>query len=162
MKALAVCITSLMLCGPAAATLPLVGESKLRVLFWDIYTARLYAPQGQFTGISPPLTLSLTYHRSIDSADLVKATKEQWQRLDYQDPDSQAWLEQVASCFPDVSDGDNLSFTLAPNNRAEIEFNGELRCALPPSKGNSQFLAIWLSEQSAYPRLTNRLIAKGE
>ncbi|WP_051215927.1 chalcone isomerase family protein [Ferrimonas futtsuensis] len=155
-------LLSLMLACPSALSLPLVGESKLRVLFWDIYTARLYAPNGQFTEIRAPLTLSLTYHRDIDASQLLEATRDQWRRLNFQDPDSLAWLDRVAACFPDVSDGDKLSFKLTPSNQAEIEFNGDLRCSLPPSKGNRQFLAIWLSEQSAYPRLTQRLIAKGE
>lgn len=153
---------SLILTCPSALALPLVGKSKLRIMFWDIYTARLYAPQGQFTGIQPPLTLSLTYHRDIASGKLMEATREQWQKLNFLNPDSLAWLERVSSCFPDVSAGDKLSFKLMQGSQAEIEFNGELRCSLPPSEGNRQFLAIWLSDDSAYPRFTQRLLAKGE
>ncbi|WP_417347375.1 chalcone isomerase family protein [Ferrimonas sp.] len=162
MKTFSLLLMILLLGSPSALALPLVGESKLRVLFWDIYTARLYAPEGQFTAIEAPLTLSLTYHRDIDSSALMDATREQWQRLNFKDDDSLTWLEQVAPCMPDVSDGDNLSFRLTAGSHAEIVFNGELLCSLPPSKGNSQFLAIWLSEQSAYPRFTQRLLAKGD
>ncbi|TKB49406.1 hypothetical protein FCL40_08725 [Ferrimonas sediminicola] len=154
--------TLLLLFSLEASALPLVGESKLRVLFWDIYTARLYAPDGQYAGITPPLILSLTYHRRIDAEALMEATEEQWQRLGFIDRASRAWLARLAPCFPDVAPGDRLSFSLSEDGGAQLSYNDAPRCRFTPSAGNRRFLAIWLSPRSAYPGFTRRLIAKGE
>ncbi|SDJ01630.1 Chalcone isomerase-like [Ferrimonas sediminum] len=140
-----------------ASALDRIGESTFSVLFWDIYTAQLFNQDGRYQGLNGPLRLSLTYHRQIDANDLLEATESQWQRMGYQDAASRQWLQQMGLCFPDVDTGHTLSFYLAEDSSARLDWNGQRRCDFDRSEGNRQFLAIWLSQDSADPDFTRQL-----
>ncbi|USD38329.1 MULTISPECIES: hypothetical protein [Ferrimonas] len=141
----------------SASALDRIGQSTFSVLFWDIYTAQLFNQEGRYLGLTGPLRLSLTYHRQIDAIELLEATESQWQRMGYQDAASQRWLQQMGPCFPDVDVGHTLSFYLAEDSSASLDWNGQRRCNFDSSEGNRQFLAIWLSRDSADPGFTRQL-----
>ncbi|TKB56557.1 chalcone isomerase family protein [Ferrimonas aestuarii] len=145
---------------PASAYQPLwqsVGSGTLKVMFWRIYTARLYSDNGQF-GRNEALKLSLTYHREIEGQQLWQATDEQWQRLGFASGAHSNWLNQYQHCFPDVNKGDTLSFIWQSDGSAEFHFNHRSLCQLPVDACNRDFLEIWLSSDSAYPEMTAQLI----
>jgi len=48
----------------------LVGKARLKVMFWRVFDAELYAPEGSFRA-DRPYALSLSYLREIESADIV-------------------------------------------------------------------------------------------
>ena len=60
--------------------LQLVGEARLRVLFWSIYDSSLYTTSGKYFGVEPKLTLRINYLRKIKSGQLLDRTSEEWEK----------------------------------------------------------------------------------
>lgn len=134
-----------------------IGESTFSVLFWDIYQAQLYSPDGRYRGIRGPLKLSLTYLRPLSAGQIVDATRRQWQRLGYLDAQAIEWLKAIATVLPDIGDREQLSFELLADGRAVLRHNHNILHHFPSDKVNERFLAIWLSPVNGYPRLTREL-----
>ncbi|MBY5921774.1 chalcone isomerase family protein [Ferrimonas balearica] len=145
---------------PSLAMMKPVGESRLKVLWFPIYHARLYSDDGRYDGIEPPLLLDLTYLRDIDAEDLLEHTRSEWQRLAlYESRDSEAWLASLAAIWPDVAEGDRLTLMVQPQH-STFYFNGEPIGTIAESRFGEQFLSIWLHPDSRYPKLRNALIGQ--
>lgn len=72
---------------------PQTGMATLTWGPFKIYDSQLHLPDGRYTGPLGDQALIITYRRNIDSADLVDATREQWQALGVlrQEPQSESW-----------------------------------------------------------------------
>lgn len=80
--------------------------------------------------VSPhPVALEIRYLRDISSKQLVDATEDQWRKLGFTAPQTQAWLKQLQQILPDVATGDRLvyvsdgqrgEFSLVANNRRNV------------------------------------------
>ena len=57
----------------------LVGEAKFRLLFFDIYHAALFAPDGLYDG-SAPYALRLSYMRDVSSQTIVDTSLDEMRR----------------------------------------------------------------------------------
>ncbi|MBW3139827.1 chalcone isomerase family protein [Ferrimonas balearica] len=137
-----------------------VGESRLKVLWFPIYHARLYSDNGVYDGIEAPLALDLTYLRDIDADDLIDHTRSEWKRLNlYDAKTSEAWLMKLAQLWPDVASGDRLTLVMQPE-QSVFFFNGEPLGHIAEARFGEQFLAIWLHPDSRYPKLRDALIGQ--
>ncbi|MBY5992589.1 chalcone isomerase family protein [Ferrimonas balearica] len=144
----------------SAWTLEPVGESRLKVLWFPIYHARLYSDDGRYDGIEAPLALDLEYLRDIEAEDLVDHTRSEWQRLAlYEGATSEAWLAELTRLWPDVAKGDRLTLVMNPK-RSTFFHNGEALGSIDGLDFGERFLAIWLHPDSRYPRLRNALIGQ--
>lgn len=89
-----------------------VGSAQLTFFFFDVYKSQLLTPSGEYAqskDVSPhPLALSIEYQRDISQKQLVDATKEQWEKLGY--TDTSAWVTQLEDIFPDIKDGQQLTY----------------------------------------------------
>ncbi|WP_199610688.1 chalcone isomerase family protein [Flocculibacter collagenilyticus] len=132
-----------------------IGQARLSVWFWDVYDATLYASSGKYQGLQPPLKLSLSYLRDISAEEFNEATKDEWKKLSLWRNESSQWLSNVN--FPDVKEGDELTFQWGEDETAQLFFNGKRHASLPASEINKHFLAIWLSSNSSYPKFTRKL-----
>lgn len=139
-----------------------VGSATLKVWFWTIYDSRLYSPDGRFDGIEPGLALELDYKRDIDAGELIQRTREEWQQLDLSHEEQEAWLDKLASLWPDIQKGDELVLYVGGNLGSRFYYNGEAIGEITDAEFTRQFLAIWLSEKSSYPRLRNQLVGLGD
>ena len=162
MKYFSVLLAGLLLASQAHSTpiqnLDRVGSATLKVWFWTIYDSRLYSPDGRFDGIEPGLALELDYKRDIKAAELIQRTREEWKKLGLSHADQDAWLDRLAALWPDIRDGDELVLEVGENLNSRFYYNGELIGELADAKFTEQFLAIWLSERSSYPRLRDQLV----
>lgn len=138
----------------------LVGEAKLSVLLWDVYRASLYTPTGQFQGITAPLKLQLVYLRDIPATKLVETTRDQWQKLGLYQPESEAWLKQLQSMWPDVRSGDSITLVLDNQQRSHFHFNGNAIGSIDHPRFGKMFAAIWLSEKTEFPKARKQLIGE--
>lgn len=142
------------------ADLKLVGESRLSVLWWDIYEAALYNPEGRYQGLQPPLLLKLSYLRDIDKDDLIDASRDELQRLQAEngldDRAIEKGLSDLRTIWPDIQEGDSLSFYLQQGG-SRFYFNDELIGQISNDRFAQAFIAIWLSDNSAYPQLSQQL-----
>ncbi|WP_371373694.1 chalcone isomerase family protein [Thalassotalea aquiviva] len=134
-----------------------VGEAQLSILFWDIYLAKLFTPNGTFDQIQGPLKLEINYKIDISKQDLVEETENQWQQMAFDHPNSESWLNALSSIFPDIKDGDTLAVELTAENQGILYHNQQQIHQFPASVQLQQFLAIWLSDKSTRPKLMAKL-----
>lgn len=130
-----------------------VGQTRLSVLFWDVYDARLFTPDGKFDWEQRKQqrkTLVLDYLRDIKAADLVDKTAEEWERLDFDHQDQQQWLDTLNDIWPDIKEGDCLALVENEDGHADFYQGDKLLGTIENSTFTEQFLAIWLSPESRY------------
>jgi hypothetical protein len=143
-----------------------VGSATLTWGPFTVYTSQLRTPDGRFHDGKSERALIITYQRSIDSTELVDATREQWQALGIleQEPQSTSWLQMLARIWPSVDEGTQLAFVTRAGQgqfwyRASPAQNAFTPLGPPQSAAFSErFLAIWLSPHTQYPELRQQLI----
>ncbi|WP_417760240.1 chalcone isomerase family protein [Shewanella sp.] len=142
---------------------PSVGQASLSWLWFDIYHSTLRTPSGQYAGLQAPLALQIRYQREISAQELLDATREQWQKLGYTTEQIEPWLRQLATIFPNVTEGDQLVYVSAGNSghfyyQAKRQHQFERVGQITEAALNQAFIAIWLSPQTEYPKLRQQLI----
>ena len=135
--------------------LQLVGQGKMRWLFFDLYEAQFYSADGRYQEARYPQALTLRYLRDIKQQDLIKATISEWQRLNI--AWSPAWQQQLAQLWPSVKTGDALSVKVDSNGRSYFYLNEQPLGEIADAAFGPAFLAIWLSDNSQNPTLTRQL-----
>lgn len=142
----------------AESDLKLVGEARLKVLFWSVYDSRLYTADGTYMPEQRPVKLELEYLRDVKAADLVSKTQEEWQQQGLENPRQGQWLESLAAIWPDINKEDQLSLQIDANNHSRFYYNGELIGVIEDPEFGSSFLNIWLSPNTSRPELRLALI----
>jgi len=128
----------------------------MRWFFFHLYHARLLTPNGVYKDNKWPLSLELTYKRTIKKTDLIKTTQNEWQRIGV-DYESQ-WLDRLGRMWPDVTGGDVLLFNVSNNGLGEFYYNGELIGGLDDAEFSGAFLSIWLSKKARDQSLRSQLV----
>ena len=137
---------------------PMVGQARLKVLFWNIYDSALYTPSGIWQG-EGPYQLSLHYLRDIPVHQLIEQTDKAWRAQGRNHPLQPAWLVQLADIWPDITEGDNLVLSVATSGHSGFWFNGEFIGAIQDEDFGPLFGGIWLDADSPQPDLRAKLIA---
>ncbi|MBT1064988.1 chalcone isomerase family protein [Bowmanella sp. Y26] len=150
-------LTSFSLLASPVSELQLIGQAKLRVWFWDVYESALYSQNGVYQAGDYPQALSITYLRDIKSADLINATREQWQRQGLWSEQAQDWLDQLTAIWPDIRRGDTLVLKVSQEGVSHFYFNNAAIGQIEPPAFANAFLAIWLSNDTEYPELRAQL-----
>ena len=137
--------------------LQLVGEARLRVLFWRIYDSSFYSESGSYTGIEPGTALKIEYRRAIKVDEFIKRTREEWEKLDILSDESDQWLEQLGEFLPSVIRGDVIVLKVDDNLGSVFYYNFEPIGQIRNPQFTKDFLSIWLSDKSSFPRLQRQL-----
>ena len=154
---------SVAIAGPAElkpAELKKVGEAELRVLFWSIYTSRLYSVDGQYREGQRPLQLQIEYLIDIESGALVERTGSEWDSQGLNHERQQEWLATLAALWPDVSKNDVLTLHIDEADRSTFYRNGELLGVIDDPEFGDHFTGIWLAPTTTRPAL--RLALTGQ
>ncbi|MGY5450203.1 chalcone isomerase family protein [Agarivorans sp. MS3-6] len=134
-------------------SLQLVGDAKLQVLFWPVYTVSLHSPDGRYQQDRYPMVLTIDYLRDIKRNKLIEATQDEWQRLGVCDEaPCQQWLSKLSSIWTDLQKGDQLQLVAESAHQGRFYLNGEHVGSLDEQLFSQHFLDIWLSENSRYPK----------
>ena len=140
-------------------TWPTVGQSTLKWGWWQIYIAQLKTPTGKYVANDPNLALIIRYLRDIDKGDLLIATDKQWQHLGFSSSQRQQWLNQLAQQWPNVKPGDRLVFVKNATEGRFYQKGKPLGKPLSAALSNA-FIGIWLSTDTAYPKLRLQFIGQ--
>lgn len=141
-------------------SMTLVGQGKLKVLFWDIYEAKLFTPTGEYQEQQYPLALELTYLRKFKKADLISETKNQWEKQGYEEhPRMKVWLDQLDQHWIDVSKKDQICLYIDELGNSHFYINGDFTGKIIDPEFSKAFAAIWLSEKTTEPEIRKLLIA---
>ena len=139
-------------------TMHQVGSASMSMMWFDIYSAKLYSSDGKYQANQLPLKLEIEYHRNIEAEDLIDATVDQWQHLGIPEQQINEYREQLAKAWPDVKEGDRLTFMVNTATQAEFLFNDKPYFQVSNVQFPADFLAIWLSENTSRPKLRQQLI----
>lgn len=141
-----------------AASLQMVGEARLRVLLWSIYTSRLYTPTGSYTTGERPLRLEIEYLINVKATALVDRTAREWDAMGREHPRQEDWLQRLENLWPNVDKRDVLTLEVDEDDVSTFFLNGKQLGRIEDPAFGEQFLAIWLSEDSTRPSLRKELI----
>lgn len=137
-----------------------LGEGEMRFLFWTLYKAELYSASDRYQENVKPIALKITYLRDIDSEDLVEATKDQWDHIELQSEKQQQWLERLKQIWPDIKEGDVLTFKVQYDGTGTFYFSNNPIGTIEDSEFGIAFLSIWLSDKTSRPKLRVKLIGE--
>ena len=135
-----------------------VGEGRLTYVFWDVYDATLYAPQGQWRD-NPPFALQLSYLRSLEGSKIADRAITEMREQGFDDEVRLAtWHTQMRNIFPDVDQGVRLTGVYTQTGATIFYRNGaEIGSLSDPAFGQA-FFGIWLDEKTSAPELRLQLI----
>ncbi|NOU50420.1 hypothetical protein HG263_07675 [Pseudoalteromonas sp. JBTF-M23] len=136
-----------------------VGTSPiLTYLFWDIYQATLFAPQGQFSK-NKPFILKLHYLRDLKGKDIAQRSVEEMKNQGFRDQQKLAlWHSQMQSIFPDVSHGTELYGKRTINGTSRFYLGETLIGEIEDPQFTQHFFAIWLDERTSEPNMRKALL----
>ncbi|MGF1723574.1 chalcone isomerase family protein [Photobacterium nomapromontoriensis] len=152
-----ICVSSMVSASIPWQSWPTVGSATLTWGPWVIYDSELRTPDGDYTVGQREVALVIKYRRNIDKEELLEATDEQWQHLNVSSLKRQRWLHVLATIWPDVKDGDRLIFVLN-QKRGRFYQDNKVIGAIPENEMSQYFLNIWLSPNTAYPRMRQQLM----
>jgi len=156
--ALALCLAS----GSQASEsdLQLVGQARLKFLFWSVYDSRLFSTDGRYSEGQRPLRLEITYLLDIGADALVERTAAEWRSQGRDHGRQRQWLQDLSRLWPDVSKNDVISLELDTGNRSTFYRNGELLGVIDDPAFGEHFLDIWLSPNTTRPELRLGLLGR--
>lgn len=136
----------------------IVGKGRLSLVFWDVYDATLYAPEGKLLD-TKPYALSIRYMREIEGQDIADRSVQEMRGQGFADNAKlAAWNAQMKAIFPDVEDGTILSAVFIPSQKT-IFFEGDKQIGIIKDADFTKlFSDIWLGEETSEPDLRRKLL----
>ena len=138
----------------------MLGEGRLKVLFWNVYDATLYTPSsGYFSG--GPFALSLTYLMDFAGQDIAKRSVDEMQDQGWQDTTQlESWENQMITLFPNVKEGDTLVGIQTTEGSARFYYNDTFVGQVDDGEFSKAFFGIWLSPKTSEPKLRRKLLGE--
>ncbi|GLS84065.1 chalcone isomerase family protein [Paraferrimonas haliotis] len=137
-----------------------VGSGEMNWFLLTVYQASLFSDDGDYKSNDWPMALQITYHHDIKAEDLITATAEQWQHLNYQQSLFNDWLGQLETLWPDVEAGDQLTLRVEQDGSHNFYHNQVPIGYIEDERFAAAFLDIWLSEDTSEEKLRAKLIGE--
>ena len=137
-----------------------VGKARLTVLLFKVYDATLYAPKGQYHP-DKPFVLSLRYLRALEGNKIAQRSVEEMRKQGYINEKNLAlWQRQMASIFPDVQAGSELTAVRTSAGEAVFYRGLERIGQVKDAAFTQQFFNIWLGTKSSEPEMRKQLLSQ--
>lgn len=138
-----------------------VGDTSFGFLFWNVFDASLWSPDGAFNW-DKSFALALTYRRTFTAESLTEKTIEEMARISGNPEASYAdFARSFLACIDDVGPGDRITAVSIGPTATRLFLNGQSRCDLERVDLRRDFFSIWLSDDSLFPDATARLKGDG-
>lgn len=135
-----------------------IGTARLEYMFWDIYDATLYAPQGRWQP-DGPFALRLDYLRRLKGPLIADRAIEEMQKQGFQDQKKlRQWRTEMAKIFPNVHEGDSITGLRAADGSTRFFLGDKAIGTITDQEFSKQFFAIWLGEKSSEPDMRKQLL----
>jgi hypothetical protein len=135
-----------------------VGEARLKIMFWKIYDAKLSAANGLWNA-DTPFALSLTYLRDFDGQEIASRSVDEMREIGYEDEVLLAkWYEQMRAVFPDIKEGENITGVMDENKNTHFYHEGKLIGSIDDKAFTQSFFGIWLHEKTSEPKMRKQLL----
>lgn len=136
----------------------LVGESRLKVFFWSVFDAQLYAQDAKFDA-EQPFALSLSYLRDIKGTEIVaKSIEEMQAQNEYSQAELAKWEAQLASIIPDVDSTTTITGVRDETGSTRFYENGKSTGLIEDERFTQGFFNIWLGATTSEPKLRSELL----
>lgn len=136
----------------------LVGSGQASIMFWDLYEASLFAPEGLFD-TDKPFALSLKYSMDIEGREIADHSTKEMRRLGFSDEIKLAvWHSQMNSFFPDVKKGTTLTGVYTRDKISIFYKDGQEIGQIRDPEFGYHFFNIWLDKETELPSLRLKLI----
>jgi len=153
---------------PALANMPFVekhipkaqkvGEARLTVMFWDVYDATLFAPNGQWAK-QKPFALTLSYLRDFEGEDIADRSIKEIRKQGFDDEVKLAtWHTQMRQAFPDVQNGDQLTGIYTQDGHTLFYMGDKRVGTIKDPEFGKKFFAIWLGPETSIPNFRYSLL----
>ena len=137
-----------------------VGTGTLNFLFWNVYTATLFAPFGAWD-MDAPYALHIRYHMDLKGKDITDRSIEEMRRQGFEDTDTlELFRQRMATIFPDVTSGTTLTGIRDQAGETLFYQNGTFIGSVGETGFADRFFGIWLSPETSEPRLRKRLLGQ--
>ena len=138
----------------------LVGEARLKFLFWKIYDAELYAPDGIWSE-TKPFALTFTYLRKATSEQISKRMVKELRGQGFEDKALlDSWYQTSLRIFPDVDKGTRITGVRDKHGHAQFFLNDQPIGTVEDPFFTNWFFRIWLGERTSVPKFRSRLLGK--
>jgi len=138
----------------------IVGKARLRIIFWDIYDASLFAPKGRFQQ-EKPFALALTYLRDFDGKDIASRSVDEMRKLGMKDEMKLAsWYQEIQDIFPNVKEGETITGVVDDQQISHFFLNDQLLGHVHDKEFSKWFFNIWLSEDTSEPKMRKQLLGQ--
>lgn len=135
----------------------IVGQGEMKVAFWHIYDAALYAPDGKYSP-DRPYALKLVYRQDIKGKKISETSGQEMRKNGLTDKKRLAeWSAQMGKIFPDVRPGDSLTGVYTGNKTVFCHGDRKIG-AIHGHDFARHFFGIWLSEKTSAPSLRRQLL----
>ncbi|MDH3661309.1 MAG: chalcone isomerase family protein [Alphaproteobacteria bacterium] len=136
----------------------LVGQGRLKYLFWNVFDASLYASGGSWSR-DKPFALSLSYLRDLSGESIVGSSVSEIRDQGMDDEAKLArWTQAMAAIFPDVDDKTTITGIVNEERHAVFYRNGEPIGTIRDPEFSKYFFDIWLGEETSQPELRAQLL----
>lgn len=136
----------------------IVGQARLTMFFFDIYDASLIAPQGKFTN-EKPFALELTYLRDFDGKDIASRSIDEMRKLGMKDEMKLAkWYQAMEDIFPNVKEHETITGIVDEQQVSHFYIDDRPLGVVHDKEFSQWFFSIWLSENTAEPKMRRQLL----
>ena len=137
------------------------GEGRLNFLFFDIYDAELFLPEG---GYSPekPFALRMNYLRNLSKDELVENIIDQLKKHKPYDSETlKKWEQTLINLMPSVKEGTEITGLSLGDGTSQF-FRGNEKIGTVTDKSLTRaFFGLWLDNPPAVPeRLRAQLLGQ--
>ena len=135
-----------------------VGEARYSYLFWDVYDARLFAPQGKWQP-QESFALALTYLRDFAGEDIAERSIKEMREQGLSDKSRiERWQSAMQQIFPDVKEQDTITGIKTSAGVTRFFHNDELVGEVEDPAFGEWFFNIWLGPQTTEPEFRAKLL----
>lgn len=135
-----------------------IGEGRLSFLFWDVYDATLYAPDGRWR-FDKPFAISVSYLMELSKEEIAELSIEEIREQGYDNEDKLVkWRRDMENLFPDVGEGTILTGVRNAQGHAIFYRDGELLGVVRDKEFAARFFGMWLDETTTIPELRLELL----
>ena len=136
----------------------LVGKARLKVLFWSVFDAKLYAQNANFNP-EQPFALSLSYLREINGSEIVaKSISEMEAQNEFSKSELAQWKTKLSDIIPNVDSNTTITGVRDQAGNTLFYQNGEIIGRVDSLRFTRGFFNIWLGEGTSETKLRNQLL----
>jgi hypothetical protein len=137
------------------------GKASLHKFFFHVYDAEFWTDDKGGWNMATPHALFLTYHVSIEKADLVERTLQELERNKAVTESMRAaYMHELPSLFTDVKEGESITALYQPDTGVTFCHNGIVTGVLKDMTLAKPFMGIWLGAFTSEPALRDGLLGK--